>query len=157
MGRGEAYRLLYDGAGLCSPGLWAPQDRFPASGPALEIQKELDQELDALGDSFRGGLNRLFDDLAAGHIHGDPFPVEATVRLRGVVRRASSGHELKLEGAEVLQVQPIDVLLLGSALKAMGDPDWKVMRTYAVGVPLGVGVELPRTPGGFSRLKRSGL
>ena len=40
---------------------------------------------------------------------------------------------MKLEGAEEMQEQPIDVLLLGSALKAMGDPDWEVMRTYAVG------------------------
>ena len=65
------------------------------------------------------------------------------------MRQASRGHELTLGSSEVLQDQPMDVLLLGSALKATGDPDWKVMLTYAVGVPLGVGVEMLRTPAVF--------
>ena len=46
-------------------------------------------------------------------------------------------------GAEV-QEQPILVLFLGSVLKAMGDPDWTILGKYAVGVPLGLGVDLPR-------------
>ena len=45
-----------------------------------------------------------------------------------------------------MQKQPIDVLLLGSVLKVLGDLDHGTMMTYAIGVLLGLGVELPRTP-----------
>ena len=96
-----------------------------------------------LGSSTKGGFNRIFDDLASGRVLDDPFPPAATERLRGVVRHAARGHEVKLDASERLQDQPIDVLLLGSAL------NWEVMKTYGVGVPLGVGVELPRTPAVF--------
>ena len=51
---------------------------------------------------------------------------------------------MKLSRSEIYQDQPIDALLLGSVLKALDDPDGEVMRTYATGVPLGVGVEMPR-------------
>ena len=44
------------------------------------------------------------------------------------------------------QPQPIDVQLLGATLGAMGDLDAPVMAEYAVGVPLGLGVNLPHTP-----------
>ena len=47
------------------------------------------------------------------------------------------------------QPQPIDVLLLGAVLRAIGDPDAEIMALYAVGVPLGLNVELPRTPAVF--------
>ena len=50
---------------------------------------------------------------------------------------------------EVALPQPVDVLLLGSLLKSFGDPDFEVVTTYARGVPLGVGVDLPRTPAVF--------
>ena len=35
---------------------------------------------------------------------------------------------------------------MGSVLKALGDPDHEIMGTYAVGVPVGLGTDLPRTP-----------
>ena len=48
------------------------------------------------------------------------------------------------------QPQPIDVLLLGAGLRAVGDPDAEIMALYAIGVPLGLNVELPRTPAVFT-------
>eukprot|EP00974_Lingulodinium_polyedra_P090147 8742412-Lingulodinium_polyedra.AAC.1 len=41
------------------------------------------------------------------------------------------------------------VLMLGAMLKAVADPDHLIMETYATGVPLGLGVELPITPAVF--------
>ena len=78
-----------------------------------------------------------------------PFPPEATERLRRTLERTSACHMMKLGKDEFLQEQPIDVLLLVSVLKALGDPDLAVMRAYAIGVPLGVGVEMSRTPDVF--------
>ena len=146
IGHGESRRLIYDGVGLCSPGLWAPQDRFPAKGAALEIQTALDYELTKWGRGSKGGLNRIYEDFASGRILDDPFPPDATERLRGLLSRVSSDHRMVLSAQEELQEQPIDVLLLGSVLKALDDPDWAVMRQYAVGVPLGVGVEMRSLP-----------
>ena len=61
----------------------------------------------------------------------------------------TSQHRVSLHPGEELQPQPVDVLLLGSVLRAIGDLDWEVMRTYAVGVPLGLGVDMPCTPAVF--------
>ena len=44
------------------------------------------------------------------------------------------------------QQQPVDVLMLGSLMKALDDPDFAIMVEYAIGVPIGLGVNLPRTP-----------
>ena len=79
----------------------------------------------------------------------DPFPPEATARLRDLAREVSRDHKVELPPGEVALPQPVDVLLLGSLLKAFGDPDSEVMVAYARGVPLGVGVDLPRTPDVF--------
>ncbi len=35
--------------------------------------------------------------------------------------------------------------LLGAYIRACGDPDWEIMKTYRAGVRIGVGVDLPRT------------
>ena len=53
---------------------------------------------------------------------------------------------MMLPVGQTLQPQPVDVLLLGGALRAMGDPDSESMLIYATGVPVGLGVDLPRTP-----------
>jgi hypothetical protein len=44
------------------------------------------------------------------------------------------------------QDQPIDIALLKAFLPDAGDPDAAVMDDYAVGVRIGVGVIMPRTP-----------
>ena len=146
VGRGDTRRLLADGAGLCSPGLWPPQRRHPPSGIALGLFRALSEELDLLASSTQGGLNKMLADIASGRVSSDPFPADATGRLRCWFESLTRDHRLRLEPHEVLQNQPVDVLLLGSVTKAVGDPDWAVMKTLAVGVPLGLGVELPRTP-----------
>ena len=64
VGHGTNRRLLADGAGLCSPGLWAPHVRYPAEGIADKIQRALDKELDNWDRSVKGGLNPLFNKFA---------------------------------------------------------------------------------------------
>ena len=88
----------------------------------------------------------MLADIASGRVSSDPFPADATERLRSWFESLTRAHKLTLDPGEVLQNQPVDVLLLGAVMKAVGDPDWAVMKTFAVGVPLGLGVELPRTP-----------
>ena len=40
-------------------------------------------------------------------------------------------------------------MLLGKVFRLFGGPDWEGLGMYAVGVPLGLGVDLPRTPAVF--------
>lgn len=42
--------------------------------------------------------------------------------------------------------QNIQMRLIGSLMNFLGDPDWEILKEYAVGVRLGVGVQMPRTP-----------
>ena len=146
VGHGLNRRLLADGAGLCSPGLWPPHERHAAQGVAERIKKALDRELDVWDRSLRSGLNGLFNEFAQGKAEEDPFPPEATKRLKNLLAEVSAPFRITLDPGDELQDQPIDVLLLGSVLRALGDPDWQVFRLYATGVPLGMGVRMPRTP-----------
>ena len=86
-----------------------------------------------------GGLIKALQDLASGRCTEDPFPVEATARLRGYIRDVTKDYPAGPAEDGELQPQPIDVLLLGRGLRADGGPDWKIMSRYAVGVPLGLG------------------
>ena len=44
--------------------------------------------------------------------------------------------------------------MLQQILKAADNPDWRILDRYAVGVPLGVDVRLPRTPAVFEQKKK---
>ena len=77
---------------------------------------------------LRGGLNAWFNEFAQGKAEADPFPPEATRRLEQLVADLSAPFRMVLEPGEEYQDQPIDVLLLGSILRALGDPDWQVLK-----------------------------
>ena len=85
VGHAERKRLLSDGAGLCSPGLWPPEHRFEPTGPALAIHKAFDYELSDLDASHPGGCQALLDRLWSGGLTQSPFPEDATNRLRDYV------------------------------------------------------------------------
>ena len=103
-------------------------------------------ELDSLSKSLNGGLAGLMKGLAAGRISENPFPVVATQRLRDYLADVARDQKMELPAGQTLQQQPVDVLLLGGALRAMNDPDSESMLLYATRVPVGLGVEMPRTP-----------
>ena len=42
--------------------------------------------------------------------------------------------------------QPFYLRIISGLLQVFGDPDWKVLSIYEQGVPIGIGVTLPRTP-----------
>ena len=73
VGHGDRRRLLMDGAGLCSPGLWPPEQRFAAHGTAKLPHAAFKFELDGFGEAFGGGLEKLMADLAAGRITENTF------------------------------------------------------------------------------------
>ena len=79
----------------------------------------------------------------------DPLPPEATERLRDYTKDLTREVTLPLPEGRPLQPQPVDTVLLGKVLRSFGDRDWGVLGLYSVGVPLGLGVDLPRTPAVF--------
>ena len=91
----------------------------------------------------------MLADLTSGRLTDPPFPEEATQRLRDYVDGLTKGVDIPTDPSQDLQPQPVDVLQLGRVLKLLGETEWAIMDTYATGVPLGLGVDLPRTPAVF--------
>jgi hypothetical protein len=53
--------------------------------------------------------------------------------------------------------QNIDFKLLGVLLQGIKDPDWEIMHQYEVGVRVGAGIPLPRTPAVFPEKQKWSL
>ena len=96
IGHGDTRRLLADGAGLCSPGLWPPAKRFKPTGVAKQIHDALIYELDRFESALPAGLGSVLGDLASGRLKVDPFPPHATQRLRDYVRAITEHHKMAL-------------------------------------------------------------
>jgi len=98
-----------------------------------------------------GGSKRAFALLAAGRAVASPFPAAMVSKLRedlkSRVRELGGTHEERPGD----QPQPINMRLLAALLKAASDPDAEGIASFAGGVRLGVGVELPRTPAVYPR------
>ncbi len=153
VGSGPRRRPLCDGAGLCSPGLWPPQRRPEPSDIRFKAMRDaVIAELGRRGEGENGQSRaaELAEALAGGRVDADPFPPAATRRLQD--KMVDLFGRLGVDG--LYREQPIDVLLIGAVLRAAGDPDWKVARRYAVGVPNGVHDKLPRTPALYARKTR---
>ena len=54
IGSGDRKRLLADGAGLCSPGLWPPERRHPLKGVAPLLHRAFSSELDTWAKTVEG-------------------------------------------------------------------------------------------------------
>ena len=63
-----------------------PERRLPATGVAEKLHDAFAYELDKLDTRREGGLQQLLADLVAGRVTEDPFPAEATARLRDFAR-----------------------------------------------------------------------
>ena len=99
VGHGNTRRLLAEGGGLCSPGLWPPERRFPLQGFAARVHASLEFELSAFGRSAPKGLEGVLGDLIAGRTHEDPFPQEATQRLYSFLKDITREIEIPLPRA----------------------------------------------------------
>ena len=90
-----------------------------------------------------GQLLKMMMHLAAGRFEVSPFREQVVEEFRVWLadlldvptsnRGAASGQALHLGVA-------------GALMRKFGDPDWEFLEQLAAGVPLGVGVEMPRTP-----------
>ena len=102
VGHGETRRLLADGAGLCSPGQWPPEQRHSPSGIAARINDALMFEMAAWGSHRPGGLAGVLADLTSGRLTDPPFPEEAIQRLRDYVGELSKGVDIPTDPSQDL-------------------------------------------------------
>ena len=137
-----APRPFVDGAGLCSPSRWEPEDR------AVDmIAQQIHEALVSLLREHFGDLSLLAFRLACGRFPECPFPEqllqEGRRRVIAIIGHGGSGKAQHLE--EVPEDQPFFLFLLAEVARILGDPDWRVLahrtRSYASGVPVGVHVQ----------------
>ena len=139
---------------MCSPGIWHPEQRRLPLGVNDNLRQAIWSEMDRCEASEPGWVTATLSGLTAGSFSCSPFPAQATDRIRHDL-----ASELDHRGCWCTPLpgdleQPVMVRLLGGFLRACGDPDWQVMQHYALGVRIGVGVRLPRTPAVFPRKRR---
>ena len=84
----------------------------PPEGFSAKLHEALQFVLTAFGAASPGGLDHVEADLASGRLLSDPFPAEATQRLRAYVADLTRPWMMV---ASSLQPQPIDGLLLGGS------------------------------------------
>ena len=112
-------RLLYDGGGLCSPGLWPPTQRYSWDKSDI-FTKALLTEFEVIGgDAVLDILRRLI----GGRTEADPFPREGTVRLRRLLESIADPTMLREASRGEPQLRLISVRLLGALLHAFDDTD----------------------------------
>jgi hypothetical protein len=91
--------------------------------------------------------------MATGHAEGSPFSGAQIRRARESIADALG---LDRELAFKVRVhQPFFLELLSATLEKVGDPDWKQLTkgkwSFDKGVPIGVGIRMPRTPAVYER------
>ncbi len=157
VGSHERRRVLCDGAGLCSLGLWPPWRRPACQPPQLAaVRALLLRYLDDLPSHLGCTAEVLFDRLAAGQMDSDPFERDRGalgVLVNNVLDTLSSSTSSARARDEDLD-QPVRIRALQRILALGGDPDHRGMEHYCRGVKLGVECKLPRTPAVFSRKRR---
>ena len=145
VGQGPKQRGIRDGAGLCSPGRWAPRHRqLPETAVIKAVHCEICQFCD------RYITPKLFSELACGKHDKSPFPKTDIDSLRQKIKVVllSEGHDGK---RQVGDRGAVEFRLVTALLQAAGDPDAEIFGTYPSGVRIGVGQKLPRTPAVFER------
>ena len=95
------------------------------------IHRAFSYELDSWAKSLEGGLTKALQDVASGRFKEDPPPPAATTGLRDYIRAVTKDYPADPGEDGELQPQPLDVLLLGRVLRAVGDPDCEIMSRYA--------------------------
>ena len=148
-------RELHDGAGLCSPGRWLPQNRKSCKwSQATPLASKLSLLLvEALGDPAL-----VCFKLACGKCSESPFSPDIIQQGRRLLAE-SVALQSTFSVDELLQVQefqPFLLRLIGESLRLMEDPDWRVYfksgrEHFWDGVSVGPGAKMPRTPAVFER------
>ena len=144
---------FHDGAGLCSPGPWAPKMRsLDDTGLAGTLRARI---LELLCQADQVNYKRILATMLAGKCREDPFGPVMIHKARNIffeeVERASGrcfehvpepGHCYFLTA-------------LGDYLYSIGDPDWRCLEqgswSFAKGRPVGICIRMPRTPAVYER------
>ncbi len=157
VGAHEHRRVLCDGAGLCSLGVWPPWRRPAAIAPQLVLVRGLLlQYLSNLPLHIGCSAEALFDRLAAGQVADDPFAADQSAlpqlvhQILDILSSSSSSARPRSSDLD----QPVRVRALQRVLAIGGDPDHGGMEHFARGVRLGVSTRLPRTPAVFARKRK---
>jgi hypothetical protein len=149
-------RPFHDGAGLTSPGRWPHEQRVFPEGTMwdelrAEIKSTIGSMVDVRGNHLHGtALQRLLLRLACGTTEA-PVLQDQIAKLTACLHRwlVKYDRDYLDEAPMIVDGQPFFLAIIGSLLKLMKDPDHEVFKQFAVGVPLGVNVEMPRTPAIF--------
>ena len=131
-------------------GLWPPDRRTDPSGPFVgKLRAALHSRLAELRGCFKQGLPELLALLKSEKLVEDPYPVDVVSGLYGDLQELAQEYtldELISSREDPPAPQAIKVELIGALLRGLGDPDWEVFVDYSVGVPIGLDVDMPRTP-----------
>ena len=146
IGRGTKAREIHDGAGLCSPGRWTPeQRRLPENDVLTELRNLLKQFV-------VGHLEtNLFAKLACSKITECPFDGIEQLRERVYQLFERQGEDPRKKEED--KSSPLEFRLLGAFLRHTGDPE-RDLPSFAPGVRVGVGVRMPRVPAVHPRKRR---
>ena len=148
-------RPFQDGAGLCSPGRWAPEDRATCK-LAINMKSAL---LSLLSSRF--DLLDLACRMAHGAFKSCPFDDELIKTGRELLLSsvgAKMGCHVDARIFEAASGQPFLLNLLEFVARILGDPDWRVLRrspnNFSDGVSVGFDDKLPRTPAVYEKKVR---
>ena len=149
-------RSFTDGAGLCSPGRWAPGERKP--------------EQSGLGEAISGSVMRfiltnwdvkaMFYTMAKNSEDKDEviFPEADMTKLREIVWENLRRYDAAPGFENIAEGQPCFLAAIGEALRICGDPDWKIFakktESFSSGVRIGYLTAMPRTPAVYERKTR---
>ncbi len=155
VGSHERLRLLCDGGGLCSLGLWPPWRRPAPSHPRLlSAGRFVDDYLDKMEVQHGLAPEDLFDRMARGSIEDLPFQGAPWDYAQQEFQRVIDGGTGSTVPQSADQPQRLRVRLLQSILALADDPDTRGMEHFCRGVRIGVGVRMPRTPAVYPRKRR---
>ncbi len=153
VGKLQRERTLCDGAGLCSPGRWAPWNRpLARDGRVIAVRAAITRAVLTIDGDDGSGVDRLFQTLARGEATESPFSDDLVLGLAEYATRLFDDDGAGGARPRAGDVpQPARIRLIQALLRATGDPDPAGMNHFAKGVRLGVGVRLPRTPAVYAR------
>ncbi len=145
---GRRRRPLQDGGGRCSVGAWPPERRPAIQTPRISalraaLLRQL-QDMDMTGPN----LQDIFHGIASGQSASSPFPAWRTQSLLAYSENLWGGAVRARPGDRDC---PIRLRLLECWLHDADDADVAIIGRVTAGVPIGVGVRLPRTPAVYHR------
>jgi hypothetical protein len=147
VGSFEKRRVLRDGAGLCSLGVWAPWHRPPPKSPRLlAVRGIVEWMIDEMDGVHGVPPQILFTRLAEKQVASDPVPAALQ---EAALRKAMKVYQDVDGGAGPRpqdRPQTIRIRLLEKLLRDGDDADQDGMRHFAEGVRLGKASRTDRLP-----------